>query len=103
MIGISQFVVKKIDCLSPFLAWCGRYSVIILAIHCVEHRFFDWNTYVFDRIPIEMHWLEIFVIHAAAIVGCAWIVVKWKYAVSGYLRNTLGITNKINGENYEKD
>lgn len=78
VIGVAQVLTKKTLLIKGFLAWCGENSIVILGIHCLEHRFFDWNAYIFDKIPVELHWSVIFMIHAAAIVGSAWIVVKCK-------------------------
>lgn len=75
-IGISIFIEKRIRKLSKFLAWCGQNSIIILAVHCLEMRFYDWNTYIFSKIPFSFNWIGIFLIKTLLILLVSWIIVQ---------------------------
>lgn len=85
MVGISKGIAHVKNPVADVLAWCGKNSIVILGIHCIEHRFFDWNAWVYDRIPVDMHWSVLYFMHAAAIVGSAWIVVECKGRVGLWL------------------
>ena len=78
MIGVSKYLSRGKNIIADFFAWCGKNSIVILGIHCLEHRFFDWNAYLYQRLPIDLHWGVMYVIHVAAIVCSAWIVVECK-------------------------
>lgn len=81
VVGISRFITQKRNMLADLLAWCGENSIVILGIHCLEHRFFDWNAYVYDNIPMDLHWSVLYFIHAVTIVCSAWVVVECKRRV----------------------
>lgn len=81
MVGISKGIAHVTNPVADVLAWCGKNSIVILGIHCIEHRFFDWNAWVYDRIPVDMHWSVLYFMHVAAIVGSAWIVVECKQKI----------------------
>ena len=78
MIGLAKGLSNKQNHIADFFAWCGKNSIVILGIHCLEHRFFDWNAWVYNRLPVGLHWGVLFFIHVAAIVGSAWVVVECK-------------------------
>ena len=81
MIGLAKGLSHKQNGIADFFAWCGKNSIVILGIHCLEHRFFDWNAWVYNRLPMNLHWGVLFFIHVAAIVGSAWVVVECKRRV----------------------
>lgn len=75
-IGISIFIEKRAEKLSGFLAWCGKNSIIILSIHCLEMRFYDWNTYIFSKIPFSFNWVGVFLVKTLSILIVTWIIVQ---------------------------
>ncbi len=77
-IGISIFIEKKAEKFSEFLAWCGKNSIIILAIHCLEMRFYDWNTYIFSKMPFSFNWIGVFLVKTLLILLTSWIIVQTK-------------------------
>ena len=87
VIGLSKGLSHKKNLVAAFFAWCGKNSIVILGIHCLEHRFFDWNAYLYSYLPGNLHWSVIYVIHAAAIVCSAWIVVECKRRVGLMLKS----------------
>ncbi len=92
VIGIARWLSANSNKVVDILTWCGRNSIIILGIHCIEHRFFDWNIYVYDRIPMDLHWIVLFFIHAIAIVCSAWVIVKCKRKLGVYLKKCVPST-----------
>ncbi len=78
VIGISQFIEKYLHFLGRFFAWCGEHSIVLLGVHCLEHRFFDWNKYVYGYFPMEVHWIGLFFLHSAVIVAVSFLFVKLK-------------------------
>lgn len=93
VIGFSKGVLHKKNITADFFAWCGKNSIVILGIHCLEHRFFDWNVYLYSYLPENVHWSVIFVIHAAAIVCSAWIVVECKRRVGHLIEKKSAYVN----------
>ncbi len=77
-IGISVFIEKKTEKLSKFLAWCGKNSIIILAIHCFEMRFYDWDVYIFSNIPFVFNCIGVFLVKTVLILLVTWIIVQLK-------------------------
>ena len=67
--------------ISEFFSWCGRNSMIILAFHCLEMRFFNWDQYIYPYIPFEMNWFSMFVVDTVFILVASWLYVKAKEAV----------------------
>lgn len=43
IIYLSQITERMLPRISEFFSWCGRNSMIILAFHCLEMRFFNWD------------------------------------------------------------
>ena len=80
-VGISQLVDKYCPRLRRFFAWCGRNSMILLAFHCLEMRFFDWNTLIFAGLPFSLGWLGKCVVKLLLILPAAWLVVQLKELV----------------------
>lgn len=39
------------------LAWAGKNSIVILGVHCLETRFFDWNNWVYGPLGITPDWI----------------------------------------------
>ena len=81
MIGLAKGLSHKKNLIADFFAWCGKNSIVILGVHCLEHRFFDWDTYLYQRLPINLHWSVLYFIHAIAIVCSTWVVVECKRRV----------------------
>lgn len=70
VIYISKAIEAKFLILSKFLSWCGQNSMIILAVHNFEMRFFNSYTYIFSN------WLPIFILKAVLIIIISWIIVQ---------------------------
>lgn len=77
-IGVSVCIEKRTKKLSKFLAWCGKNSIIILAVHCLEMRFYNWNAYIFSKIPFTFNWIGVFFVKATLILLITWITVQLK-------------------------
>ena len=60
--------IEKIHLLSPAFSWLGKNSLIILAFHCFEMRFFNWNDWVYNPLGISPDWILTFIIHATIII-----------------------------------
>lgn len=88
IIGVARILTERKWLINDILAWCGEHSMVILGIHCIEHRFFDWNAYVYERLPVDLHWSILFLMHATAIVCSAWVVVECRRKVSAYLEKS---------------
>lgn len=84
VVGIAQFLANKWKMPADFFAWCGENSIVILGIHCLEHRFFDWNLYVNERMAVQLHWSVLFIIHAILIVGSSFLVVECKRIITNF-------------------
>ena len=93
MVGLAKLLSHKQNLIADFFAWCGKNSIVILGIHCLEHRFFDWNRFVYDWIAVELHWFVLYFIHAIAIVCSAWIVVECKRRVGILIEKKAGYAN----------
>lgn len=76
LIGSSVFIGNKFNILSSFLMWCGRNSIVILAVHCLEMRFYDWNINIFSKIPFSLNYICIFLIKTIIILAISWIIIK---------------------------
>ncbi len=77
-IGISRLIELKLTRLSSIFSWCGKNSMVILIVHCLEMRFLDWHNLIFIKIPIELNWFAIFVIKLVLILITAWIITQIK-------------------------
>lgn len=57
---------------SSALSWLGRNSMVVLAVHCLEMIYFDWDRYVFSVLPMADIW---WMAAGAKVVGS--VVVSW--------------------------
>ena len=53
-------------------SWLGENSLVILAVHCLEMRFFKWNEWVYLPLGITPTWLVEFAFHLAFILLITW-------------------------------
>ncbi len=83
-IGVSILIESKLLVLSTFFAWCGKNSMVILIIHCLEMRFLNWNTVIFTNIPIKLNWIAIFIIKLVLILLATWIITWIKNIINCY-------------------
>lgn len=75
MMGISQGI-ERIPVLSDFLIWAGKNSIIILAVHCLEMRFFQWQEWIYEPLHISPGWKTDCIIHITMI-----LLITWSYTV----------------------
>lgn len=61
--------------LNAFFSWCGRHSMVILALHCLEMRFVHWDSLIINKIPISLNCYGVFVIKLMFILLAASIIV----------------------------
>lgn len=85
-IGTSIFIESHTRKTALFFTWCGRNSMIILIIHCLEMRFLNWNSFIFDNFPITLNWITIFIIKLVLILLLTWTIVQIKNIIK-YLNN----------------
>lgn len=83
-IGVSVLIESKLPVISMFFAWCGKNSMVILIIHCLEMRFLDWNAVIFINIPMKLNWIVIFVVKLVLILLATWIIVQIKNIIKSY-------------------
>ena len=93
MVGLAKGLSSKKNFVADFFSWCGKNSIVILGIHCLEHRFFDWNAYLYQRLPVDLHWSVIYGIHVVAIVCSAWVVVECKRKVGLWIEKKADYVN----------
>lgn len=69
---------KKLKYLSLVWAWLGKNSMIVLAIHCLEMRFYDWNTHIYSHLPCAVSgvWYREAIIKSFFIIAASFVVVK---------------------------
>lgn len=72
--GFFCFLEKK-GITSSALSWLGRNSMVVLAVHCLEMMYFDWDRYVFSVLPVADMWWMAAGVKVVGIVVVAWIVV----------------------------
>lgn len=77
-IGISILLELKSKKISSFFTWCGKNSMIILIVHCLEMRFLNWNNFIFNKISITLNWITIFIIKLVLILLTTWTIVQIK-------------------------
>ncbi len=80
-IGVARFMEKYLHKIAPFFEWCGKNSMIILAIHCLEMRFFN--------LPFQGAWWKVFVLQLIVILGMTWLFLELKKGIQ-YLNNIEG-------------
>lgn len=68
VISLSQ-LLSRYRGITNILSWIGQNTMLILALHCLEMMYFNWNDLVFSRLPFEMNWFRIFVIKTAVILA----------------------------------
>ena len=77
-IGVARFIEKYLHKFASFFEWCGKNSMIILAIHCLEMRFFN--------LPFQGSWWTVFVLQLIVILGMTWLFLEFKKGIQ-YLNN----------------
>jgi hypothetical protein len=55
--------------------------MIILAVHCLEMRFFDWDQYIFSKIPMALPWFAVFAVKLVIILAVSWCVAAVKQII----------------------
>ena len=76
VIFISE-CIEKIPVISRFFAWCGKNSMVILAFHCYDLRFLDWNK-VYAAIPLGWGWESMAAAKVILVLLCSLAFVKVK-------------------------
>lgn len=99
LLGITIIVMLSILCdrllnrLSTILAWLGKESLIILIIHCLELRFFDWQTHIYSHLPciIKGIWYREFLVKSVSIIFVSWLIVKLRNVIQNpdYIDNRI--------------
>ncbi|MGC4017981.1 MAG: acyltransferase family protein [Muricomes sp.] len=54
--------------ISKGISWFGKNSMLILAVHCLELMYMNWNELIYRFLPFTMNWFRIFVIKTVVIV-----------------------------------
>lgn len=49
--------------------------MIVLAVHCLEMMYFDWDKYVFAILLVENIWWMAAIVKVIVIVAVAWVIV----------------------------
>lgn len=80
VIAISK-ILNKSRLLTITLSWCGRHSMMILGIHCLELMYFDWDKWVYSHLPFTMNWFRIFVIKCGTILLVTGLAVIVQYVI----------------------
>lgn len=91
-IGISILIELKTRKIASFFTWCGKNSIIILIIHFLEMRFFNWNNYIFNNIPITLNWITIFIIKLILILLVTWLIVQIKSIINYLNKHEISYT-----------
>ena len=73
VISLSRYL-ERVMFFSSFLAWCGKNSMIILAIHCLEMMYFNWNDWVYSKLPFTINWFREFIIKITVILIITFLV-----------------------------
>lgn len=61
--------ITKVPGFRAFWAWMGKNSLVILAVHCLEMRFFRWEEWVYRPLGLSSPgWPVVFLLHAALIL-----------------------------------
>ncbi len=76
LVGLSQVIERYCRRLTAFFAWCGRNSMILLALHCLEMRFFNWDDWIFAGLPFRFGWFSACLVKLLFLLLAAWIVVR---------------------------
>ena len=73
MIAVSKGIAG-IPCFSRggLLAWAGKNSMVILGVHCLEMRFFNWRQWIYEPLGILPSWLSEFLIRCSLILLTAY-------------------------------
>ena len=82
VIVFSMVLEKKMPLAAKGFSICGKHSMVILAIHNLEARYFDWDKYIFSRIPLTLNWIGMFIIKITLILMVTWVVVEVQRLVS---------------------
>jgi fucose 4-O-acetylase-like acetyltransferase len=61
-------LLERCKVISIFFAWCGKNSMIILILHCLEMMYFDWENLVYNRLPFTVYGFRIFIIKITVIL-----------------------------------
>ena len=71
-------MIERTPVFSSIWAWMGKNSMIILAVHCLEMRFFKWNEWVYQPMGIQPGWKLSFMIHIIIILLITWLFLYLK-------------------------
>lgn len=67
VISLSKFL-SRFTLLTDIMSWIGRNSMLILAIHCLELMYFNWDEKVYAYLPFTVNWFRIFIIKSIVIL-----------------------------------
>lgn len=67
--------------LTKIFSWCGKNSMVILAVHCLEMMYFKWDQYIYCYLPVSVNWLRIFWIKLVVILLVTYVIVFCKERV----------------------
>ncbi len=88
VIIVASKGIKRIPLLSAFLAWAGKNSIVILAVHCLELRFLKWDKWIYTPLDISLPWFLEFLVHCLFILAVTYAFVNIKKAIA-YLNKKL--------------
>ena len=69
-------LLERITSASHIFSWYGRHSMMILAVHCFEMRFFRWNDWIFSPFGMHINWIMEFVIRFVFISAVSWFIIR---------------------------
>ncbi len=72
-------------------SWLGENSMVILAVHCLEMMYFNWEKYIYSHLPISLNWFRIFFIKTVIIVFVSYMIVICREKAKGW---TTGLARK---------
>lgn len=67
VISISKYL-SRYAIVTNILAWIGKNSMLILITHCFELMYFNWNEWIYARLPFTINWFRVFVIKSIVIL-----------------------------------
>lgn len=76
LISFSRYA-EAIPWFAKFFAWAGERSMIILGLHCLEMMYFNWGTWLFAFLPLEMNWFNLFLAKSILILLFTYIISAW--------------------------
>ncbi len=88
-------VIENIPIISTISAWAGRNSMIILAVHCLEMRFFKWEEWIYVPLGIRFNWMIECVLHTLFILSAVYIFVFLKKQIDRYRDSSIAAKNTL--------